>query len=85
MYRITFSLQAQREIRKLPLHIVSIIRQKLDIIAANPFASHPNVKKLQGQPGYRLRVGDWRVIYLIEKDAVVILVIKVGHRSEVYK
>jgi len=42
-------------------------------------------KKLQGRPGYRLRVGDWRVIYEIGKDRVVIIVMKIAPRGEVYK
>ncbi|RPI58500.1 MAG: hypothetical protein EHM56_01630 [Chloroflexi bacterium] len=41
--------------------------------------------KLQNRPGYRLRVGDWRVIYEIENDELIILVLRIGLRGEVYR
>ena len=65
--------------------MANLIREKLDAIAANPYAEHPNAKKLQGRDGYRLRVGDWRVIYEIQNDELVILVLKVAPRGEVYR
>ncbi len=61
------------------------IREKLEAIAVDPYAEHPNAKKLQGREGYRLRVGDWRVIYEIQNDQLVILVLKVAPRGEVYR
>ena len=54
-------------------------------IARDPFAPIPNAKKLQDRSGYRLRVGDWRVIYEIDKDEVVIIVLKIAPRGEVYR
>ena len=61
------------------------IREKLEAIAANPYSDHANAKKLQGRDGYRLRVGDWRVIYEIQNDELVILVLRVAPRGEVYR
>ena len=61
------------------------IREKLEVIAANPYSDRPNAKKLQGRDGYRLRVGDWRVIYEIQNDELVILVLRVAPRGEVYR
>lgn len=85
MYKLTFSLQAVRELKKVPKQTVHMIREKLELISADPYKPHSNVKKLQGRSGYRLRVGDWRVIYEIDQEEIVILVIKVARRSEVYK
>lgn len=65
--------------------MVKTIREKLEGIATDPYAEHPNAKKLQGREGYRLRVGDWRVIYEIQNDQLVILVLKVAPRGEVYR
>ena len=69
----------------MPRNTARLIREKLEVIAANPYADHPNAKKLQGREGYRLRVGDWRVIYKIQNEQLVIVVLKVASRGEVYR
>ncbi len=53
--------------------------------AARRQAPNNNVKKLTGVEGYRLRVGDWRVIYTLKRQILTIIVITPGHRSEVYE
>ena len=79
-----------QERRQSPTHhtaceIASRLREQLDLIAQDPYAQHNNVTKLQNRPGYRLRVGDWRVIYELEGDKLIILVLKIGSRGEVYR
>lgn len=69
----------------MPRNTASLIREKLEQVAVDPFAAYPNAKKLQGREGYRLRVGDWRVIYEVKKKEVVIIVLKVAPRGEVYR
>ena len=69
----------------MPRNTAKLIREKLEVIAADPFADHPNAKKLQGREGYRLRVGDWRVIYAIQSEKLIIMVLKVASRGEAYK
>jgi mRNA interferase RelE/StbE len=54
-------------------------------LAADPFAPNNNVKKLEGRPAFRLRVGDWRVIYEIQNDRLVIFVVAVAPRGGAYK
>ena len=85
MYKITYTTQAAKSLLKMPRNTANLIREKLTQIANDPFASIPNAKKLQGRPGYRLRIGDWRVIYEINKDQVVIIVMKIATRGEVYR
>ena len=85
MYKITFKKEAAKSLNKIPRNVAKLIREKLEVIAADPYAEHPNTKKLQGRDGYRLRVGDWRVIYKIQNDKLVILVLRVGPRGEVYR
>ena len=85
MHRVVFTKQAHRALRKIPANAVAHIRKRLDQLAKDPYASHPNVTKLQNRPGFRLRVGDWRVIYEIRDDELVILVMKVGTRGEIYR
>ena len=77
VYRITYTIQAAKALLKMPGNTAQLIREKLEQVALDPFASIPNAKKLQGRPGYRLRIGDWRVIYEINQDEVVIIVLKI--------
>jgi mRNA interferase RelE/StbE len=69
----------------MPRNVVGRIREKLAQIAEDPFARHPNTAKLQDRAGYRLRVGDWRVIYDIQQEELVIIVITIAPRGEVYR
>jgi len=85
MFKITYNKQAERELRKLPENQAERIRQKMEIIAQDPYDQHNNVTKLKDRPGYRLRVGDWRVIYKIFDDQVCILVVKIAPRGSVYR
>ncbi len=85
MYRILFTKSADKALRKMPRNIAQRIREGLDYIAVAPYVKRPNVTKLQNRPGYRLRVGDWRVIYGIESEKLIILVLRIGPRGEVYQ
>jgi mRNA interferase RelE/StbE len=69
----------------MPRDTAQLIREKLNQVANDPFTFIPNAKKLQGRPGYRLRIGDWRVIYEINQDEITIIVMKIAPRGEVYK
>jgi mRNA interferase RelE/StbE len=85
VYKITFTRQAAKTLQKMPRYVAILIQEKLMQIAGDPFAPHLNATKLEGRPGYRLRVGDWREIYEIRKDELMIIVLKVAPRGEVYR
>ncbi len=85
MYELQYSKTAIKKLRKIPKNLVKSIQRKLTEIAENPYENHPNAKKLVGRRGYRLRVGDWRVIYEIDNDKIVILVLTIDTRGDVYK
>ena len=85
MYEICFKPLALKTLLKLPKNQALLIRNKIDALRINPYAKNNNVKKLQEVEGYRLRVGDWRIIYHIDDGALKILVIKVATRGEIYK
>ena len=81
MYTLIFTPIAIKVLRKIPKNTANLIREKLDILAQGPYAPNPNVKKLQGRPGYRLRVGDWLVFYKLYDDQLEILVMKIASRG----
>jgi mRNA interferase RelE/StbE len=85
VYTVDYTRQALKTLSKLPQNIASQIRKKITEIAEDPYAQHGNVSKLQNRAGYRLRIGDWRVIYNIDKGKTIIIVIKIGTRGEVYR
>jgi mRNA interferase RelE/StbE len=78
-------MQAARALQRMPRNTAHIIRTKMAQIAADPHAPHPNASRLRGRPGFRLRVGDWRVIYAIYDDELMIMVMKIAPRGEVYR
>jgi len=65
--------------------VATRIRSKIINLALHPAAPNNSVKKLTGVEGYRLRIGDWRVIYTLKHKTLTVIVLHVGHRSEVYK
>ena len=82
MKDVAYSRSALRTLRRIPRNEAERIRSKIEQYAANPAAQANNVKKLQGREGYRLRVGDWRVIF--DENHVVIDVLAIGPRGGVY-
>lgn len=60
------------------------IGKKIKELASDPH-SMQNVKKLTNHPGYRLRVGDWRIIYIVKENELLIYVINIKTRGEAYK
>ncbi|OGO31567.1 MAG: hypothetical protein A2Z16_04070 [Chloroflexi bacterium RBG_16_54_18] len=85
MYTVDYTRQALKTHSKLPRNIALQIREKMADITEDPYAQHGNVTKLQNRAGYGLRVGDWRVIYNIDRGKTIIIVIKIGTRGEVYR
>lgn len=83
-YSIEFLRTARKELSKLPEDVQQRIAEKIDELQANPHP--PGVKALKNGDGrLRLRVGDYRVIYRIESDRLIIIVVKIGHRRNIYK
>lgn len=81
-YGIVFSDKAFKQLKKLEPETQERIIKVLERIRIRPESF---VTKLVGDPGFRLRVGEYRVIVDIDKDKLLILVIKIGHRSRIYK
>lgn len=84
VYTIKFTPIAQKELGALPEKIKTQVFSKILALADNPRPA--NCKKLASFKGfYRIRSGDYRVVYQIADRILVILVVRVGHRGSVYK
>lgn len=83
-YTIEIASSALKSIGALPRNMQVRIRRAIDALAENPFP--PKVKKMEGEDGmYRIRIGDYRVIYEVHGHLLVILILRVGHRKDVYR
>ena len=80
-YEIIFSDKALRQIKKLEKNVQERIIAVLERIRIRP---ETYVTKLVGDPGYKLRVGDYRIIMDIDNKILRILILKVGHRKNIY-
>ncbi len=65
MYQIEYTRDAVKALKAMPRNVLPQILGKIELLAADPFATNNNVRKLVGREAFRLRVGDWRVIYEI--------------------
>ncbi len=83
-YTIEFRPAAARDFRKLSADVRPRLAKKIDALATTP---RPNgAKKLAGETElYRVRVGDYRIIYQVEDARLVVLVVRVGHRRDAYR
>lgn len=69
----------------MPRPLADRILSKLEALAVDPYSPSHNVKKLLNREGYRLRIGDWRVIFEINDGQLLILVMELDTRGDVYK
>jgi len=82
-YNVEFAPAAVRQLRKLPSDVQSRIAHVIDKLSNNPLPS--GVKKLSGQDAlYRVRVGDYRVVYQFLSGRLLVLIVRVGHRKDIY-
>lgn len=84
-YLVIYLPKAEKFFHKAPKKLALRIVDKVDQLALNPLAPNTNLKKLQDPlDGYRLRVGDHRVIYILDHLNRKIIVTKIDHRSAIY-
>lgn len=82
-YSLHINKKAEKEIRAQPLDLRRQIIARIQSLKDNP--RPPGCKKLAGRDGYRLRAGSYRIIYTIEDDRLVVIVVRVAHRRDVYR
>lgn len=82
-YKIRWKSSAARELRKLPTDIISRIVACVEALASDPFP--PGARKMISvADAFRLRVGSYRVIYRVYDQELVVEIVRVGHRSNIY-
>ncbi|MDO9529329.1 MAG: type II toxin-antitoxin system RelE/ParE family toxin [Syntrophales bacterium] len=85
MYELKYRRQARNYLARLPLKIKSVIVNNLHQLAANPDNASLNIDALKGREGFRLRVGHYRIIYTRQDDQLIIEVVKIRPRGDIYK
>lgn len=81
-YRIELRPAAVRALRKLDPSIRPRVQGAIALLAEDP--RPPGARKLQGREGLRVRVGDYRIIYTVKDDVLVVVVVTLVHRRDVY-
>ncbi len=82
-YKLIFRKSVARDLRSIPNQDVARILQRIDALQHDPRPA--DCEKLSGQEKYRVRQGVYRIIYEIRSSELIVCVVKVGHRSSVYK
>lgn len=82
-YRVEIKRSAAKEIEQLPRKDMKALLDTIGSLSDNP-RPHGS-KKLSAQEKYRIRCGDYRILYAIEDAVLIIYVVKVGHRKDVYR
>lgn len=85
MYKLTYKKSALKALRNMPQLQAQKMREQLTAMAQNPYAYSGDWKPLKGEPCWRLRQGSYRAICSINDGELVVLVLKVGARGDVYK
>ena len=86
MYSIEFLPAAKKELKRLDPVVRKQIQEKIILLAEDPARLRNNIKALKGEFAgkFRLRVRNYRVIFQIVEERVVIIIVRIGHRSEIY-
>ena len=82
-YKIVFKQTVAKDLRPIPNKDVQRILTKIDQLAGNPRPA--GSEKLTGEEKYRVRQGNYRILYTIEDEIITITIVKVGHRRDVYR
>lgn len=85
-YRIEFVKSAKKEFERLPQKMKDKVVEALHFLSENPFSELLKIKKLKGAEDlFRIRIGSYRLVYHIQEGKLMVIVIKIGHRKDVYR
>ncbi len=84
MFRIEYTNGARKDLRKLDQAIKERIGVSIDALGSEPHP-HGSRKMVGSEALYRIRVGDYRVIYEVQKKIITVFIIRIGHRKDIYR
>ncbi len=82
-FEVIFKRSVAKDLRQIPKKDVAKILKRIEALRAEP--RPPGVEKLSGQEKYRIRQGVYRILYEIRNNELIVVVVKIGHRREVYR
>ncbi len=85
MYKVTFKASANKELQQLPGQAYIKISAAIGKLAENPRPGGVKKLKGEGEDLYRIRAGDYRVIYTINDGIKIITILRIGHRKDIYR
>lgn len=85
MYRLTIRKHAIKTLRRMRPRDARRVRDEMDKLAQSPSGRDVDVTPLRGRPGFRLRVGPWRIIFEQNEKARIIDILRIGPRGDIYK
>lgn len=85
-YEVVFKKSAVKELQALPKKMQQKVLDAVQLLSLNPYTELLQIKKMKGADNlYRIRIQDYRIIYLLENHLIKINIIKIGHRKDVYE
>ena len=86
VYEVLFQKSAYKEYKALPKQIKKRVDQVLEILSIDPLSEVLKYKRIRGKENhYRIRVGEYRIIYSPQERVLIVRVIRIGHRKDVYR
>ncbi len=82
-FEVIFKQSVAKDLRQIPNQDVARILKRIEALRVEP--RPPGAEKLSGQEKYRIRQGVYRILYEIRNDELIVVVVKIGHRRDVYK
>jgi mRNA interferase RelE/StbE len=83
MYHLLIEKQVQKQLEKIPVSDYNRVKAAIIGLAKNPRPE--GYKKLKGRPGYRIRQGNYRVVYDINDHILTVFILAAGHRKDIYE
>ncbi|NVO01781.1 MAG: type II toxin-antitoxin system RelE/ParE family toxin [Bacteroidetes bacterium] len=83
MYQLLIEKQVQKQLEKIPASDYQLVKSAIIGLSKNPRPT--GYKKLKGRPGYRIRQGNYRIVYDINDHILTVFILAAGHRKDIYE